>query len=82
MAKFDKNLENNTDVVVGGKNKLNEQHNNESNITKANAGTSSSITNANSVVAAINDMHDEDLVGKAELRKANNYRHSNESGTL
>ncbi|TMW41624.1 hypothetical protein DOY81_013296, partial [Sarcophaga bullata] len=80
---YDKN---NTDV--GGINKLNEQHNNESNITKANTGslstttTTTTTTNTNSVVAATSDINDEDLLGKTELRKVNNHRHSNESGTL
>lgn len=66
------NLENNMEGVGGGLNKLNE-HQNESNITKSKSGP----TNR----AATGDINDEEL-NKTELRKVNNHRHSNESGTL
>ncbi|XP_037813219.1 guanine nucleotide-releasing factor 2 isoform X2 [Lucilia sericata] len=69
---YDKN--NTEGVIGGGLNKLNEPLT-ESNITKAKSG---STANTN-IAAASGDLNEEDM-GKTELRKANNHRHSNESG--
>lgn len=72
-------LENNTEGVGGGVlNKLNETQQNESNITKVKDATTLDTTNTATAVTAATE--DEDLV-KTELRKVNNHRHSNESGT-
>lgn len=73
-------LENNTTEGVGGGvlNKLNETQQNESNITKVKDATTLDTTNTATAVTAATE--DEDLV-KTELRKVNNHRHSNESGT-